>query len=242
MGKKLIEVSVELVESGLVESLQDCGAAGLASSLSEMARECGIDLRLDQVPLREEEMEPWEVMISESQERMVAVVRPQMLAAVQALCDRWELHHAVVGEVTDTGLLRALWQDEVVGEIPARLLTDECPRYRVEPTPREEPSHSLLQESRRSPHPQASWSCSARRTSAAAPRSTSAMTTSSARARCGGPGSMRPCCGCGRATAAWLSRSTAPAAWAGSTRGRAGGSPCSRRRATSPAPAPSRSG
>ena len=74
-GKKLIEVSVELVESGLVESLQDCGAAGLASSLSEMARDCGIDLRLDRVPLREEGMEPWEVMISESQERMVAVVR-----------------------------------------------------------------------------------------------------------------------------------------------------------------------
>ena len=94
-GKKLIEVSVELVESGLVESLQDCGAAGLASSLSEMARDCGIDLRLDRVPLREEGMEPWEVMISESQERMVAVVRPQMLAAAQALCDRWELHHAV---------------------------------------------------------------------------------------------------------------------------------------------------
>ena len=142
-GKKLIEVSVELVESGLVESLQDCGAAGLASSLSEMARDCGIDLHLDRVPLREEGMEPWEVMISESQERMVAVVRPQMLAAAQALCDRWELHHAVVGEVTDTGLLRAFWEDEVVGEIPARLLTDECPRYRVEPAPRE-PSNSLL--------------------------------------------------------------------------------------------------
>jgi phosphoribosylformylglycinamidine synthase II len=136
-GKKLIEVSVELVESGLVESLQDCGAAGLASSLSEMARECGIDLRLDEVPMREEGMEPWEVMISESQERMVAVVRPQMLDAVLAVCERWELHHAVVGEVTDTGLLRALWEDEVVGEIPARLLTDECPRYRVEPAPRQ---------------------------------------------------------------------------------------------------------
>jgi phosphoribosylformylglycinamidine synthase len=139
-GKKLIEVSIELVESGLVESLQDCGAAGLASSLSEMARECGIDLRLDAVPLREEGMEPWEVMISESQERMVAVVRPQMLDAVLAVCERWELHHAVIGTVTDTGLLRALWQDEVVGEIPARLLTDECPRYRVEPSPREAPS------------------------------------------------------------------------------------------------------
>src|SRR4029453_10344903 len=78
-GKKLIDVSVELVESGLVESLQDCGAAGLASSLSGMARDCGIDRRLDQVPQREDAMEPWEVMISESQERMVAVVRPQML-------------------------------------------------------------------------------------------------------------------------------------------------------------------
>jgi phosphoribosylformylglycinamidine synthase II len=147
-GKKLIEVSVELVESGLVESLQDCGAAGLASSLAEMARDCGIDLRLERVPLREEGMEPWEVMISESQERMVAVVRPQMLAAAQALCDRWELHHAVVGEVTDTGLLRAFWDDEVVGEIPARLLTDECPRYRVEPAPRPQanvqPTNGLL--------------------------------------------------------------------------------------------------
>jgi phosphoribosylformylglycinamidine synthase len=138
-GKKLIEVSVELVESGLVESLQDCGAAGLASSLSEMARDCGIDLRLDAVPLREEGMEPWEVMISESQERMVAVVRPQMLDAVLAVCERWELHHAVVGEVTGTGLLRALWEEEVVGEVPARFLTDECPRYRVEATPRPEP-------------------------------------------------------------------------------------------------------
>ena len=90
-------------------------------------------------------MEPWEVMISESQERMVAVVRPEMLDAVLAVCDRWELHRAVVGEVTDTGLLRALWEDEVVGEIPARLLTDECPRYRVEPVPREAASDTVSQ-------------------------------------------------------------------------------------------------
>ncbi len=68
-GKKLSEVSVELVERGLVQSLQDCGAAGLASSLSEMAADHGIDVHLDRVPLREQGMEPWEVMISESQER-----------------------------------------------------------------------------------------------------------------------------------------------------------------------------
>jgi len=135
-GKKLIEVSVELVDSGLVESLQDCGAAGLASSLSEMARDTGIDLHLNRVPLREEGMEPWEVMISESQERMVAVVRPHMLEAVEALCERWELAHAVIGEVTDSGLLRTLWADELLGEIPARFLTDECPRYIVERRPR----------------------------------------------------------------------------------------------------------
>jgi phosphoribosylformylglycinamidine synthase II len=133
MGKKLIEVSVELVESGLVESLQDCGAAGLASSLSEMAGDgVGIDVHLDRVPLREESMEPWEIMISESQERMVAVVRPQMLDAVAKVCARWELACTPIGEVTESGELRALHGGDVVGAIPARLLTDECPRYEVE--------------------------------------------------------------------------------------------------------------
>jgi phosphoribosylformylglycinamidine synthase II len=132
-GKKLIEVSVELVEGGLVESLQDCGAAGLASSLSEMASDrCGIDVHLDRVPLREDGMEPWEIMISESQERMVAVVRPQMLEAVRAVCSQGELPCTAIGTVTDHGELRALWADEVVGSIPASRLTDECPRYEVE--------------------------------------------------------------------------------------------------------------
>src|SRR5207244_1676360 len=111
-GKKLIESSLELVERGLVESLQDCGAAGLASSLAEMAGEGGgIDVQLDNVPLREEEMEPWEIMISESQERMVAVVRPEKLAAVEEVCARWELDHAPIGEVTETGELRAYFAD-----------------------------------------------------------------------------------------------------------------------------------
>jgi phosphoribosylformylglycinamidine synthase subunit PurL len=131
-GKKLIEASVELVSAGLVESLQDCGAAGIASSLSEMAANLGIDVHLDRVPLREEGMEPWEVMISESQERMVAIVRPQMLEAVESVLDRWELEHAVIGEVTSSGALRAFWEDAIVGEIPARFLTDECPRYDIE--------------------------------------------------------------------------------------------------------------
>jgi phosphoribosylformylglycinamidine synthase II len=142
-GKKLIESSLELVERGLVESLQDCGAAGLASSLAEMARgDGGIDLQLDRVPLREEEMEPWEIMISESQERMVAVVRPEQLAAVEEVCRRWELDHAAIGEVTDTGELRAYFDGDLVGAIQATYLTDEAPRYEVSrrPRPAAEPS------------------------------------------------------------------------------------------------------
>ena len=135
-GKKLIESSIELVERGLVESLQDCGAAGLASSLAEMARDgAGVDVDLDRVPLREEEMEAWEIIVSESQERMVAVVRPERLEDVLSVCRRWELAHATIGEVTDTGELRCFHDGELVGAIPASLLTDECPRYRVEVQP-----------------------------------------------------------------------------------------------------------
>jgi phosphoribosylformylglycinamidine synthase len=131
-GNKLIEVSVELVERGLVESLQDCGAAGLASALSEMARDgAGVDVHLDRVPLREPDLEPWEIMISESQERMVACVAPGKLADVVEVLARWELAFAEIGIVTHGGLLRVFHGDDVAGEIPAALLTDECPRYEV---------------------------------------------------------------------------------------------------------------
>jgi phosphoribosylformylglycinamidine synthase II len=134
-GKRLIEVSVELVERGLVESLQDCGAAGLASALAEMARDgAGVDVYLDRVPLREA-LEAWEIMISESQERMVAVVREGFLEAVEEVCARWELRCTPIGIVTDTGELRAYFGDEVLGEIPAAYLTEEAPRYRVEVSP-----------------------------------------------------------------------------------------------------------
>ena len=139
-GKKLIEASMELVQSGLVESLQDCGAAGLASALAEMAGSYGIDVYLDRVPLREDAMEPWEVMVSESQERMVALVRPAMIEPAERVLDRWELHHARIGEVTASGDLRALWEDEVVGSVPAQFLTEECPRYDLVREPRPAPT------------------------------------------------------------------------------------------------------
>src|SRR5262249_35067754 len=128
-GKALVEVSLELVERDLVLSLQDCGAAGLASSLAEMAREVGVDVHLDRVPLREPDLEPWEIMISESQERMVAVVAPERLDDARAVCERWELPCTVIGEVTDRGELRAFASGELVGAIPARFLTEETPRY-----------------------------------------------------------------------------------------------------------------
>jgi phosphoribosylformylglycinamidine synthase II len=137
-GKKLIEASLELVEHGLVESLQDCGAAGLASSLAEMAGRggAGIDVHLDRVPLREPDLEPVEIVVSESQERMVAVVAPERLAAVEAVCARWELHCAEIGVVTESGLLRAFHDEDEVGAVPVVHLTEEAPRYRVRPVPR----------------------------------------------------------------------------------------------------------
>ena len=140
-GKALIEVSLDLVEQDLVVGLQDCGAAGLASSLAEMAANgAGVDVHLDRVPLREPGLEPWEIMISESQERMVAVVEPGRVDEVRAVCERWELPCTVIGEVTDHGELRCYFENETVGAIPAGLLTDETPRYDVEQTPRATPS------------------------------------------------------------------------------------------------------
>src|SRR5207248_3156299 len=140
-GEELIESSLELVEGRLVASLQDCGAAGLASSLAEMARDgAGVDVHLDRVPLREADLEPWEIMISESQERMVAAVAPDRLAEVAEVLDRWELAWAEIGVVTETGALRALHDGEIVGAIPAAFLTDGCPRYEVGQTPLRRPN------------------------------------------------------------------------------------------------------
>jgi phosphoribosylformylglycinamidine (FGAM) synthase-like enzyme len=122
-----------------VASLQDCGAAGLASALAEMARDgLGIDVQLERVPLREE-LEPWEIMISESQERMVAALPAERLQAAEEVCVRWELARAVVGEVTGTGELRCYHGDDELAAIPAALLTEEAPRYNVAQAPQTPP-------------------------------------------------------------------------------------------------------
>lgn len=137
--KKLLECCLELLRSGRLVSLQDLGAAGITSSASEMAAKggVGIDLHVDRVPLREPDMEPWEIMISESQERMLAIVRPEMWQAVQEACSRWDLDATVVGTVTDTGRLRVFFHGELVGDMQARALA-EAPTYVVE---QERPGH-----------------------------------------------------------------------------------------------------
>src|SRR5207244_4469391 len=132
---KLIECSLELLERGLLVSLQDLGAAGLTSGASEMASKgaVGIDIDVSRVPLREADMEPFEIMVSESQERMLCVCEPADVDDVLAVTDKWEVHGTVIGEVTDLGLMRILDGDEVVGEAPVAALVDDCPLYDLEP-------------------------------------------------------------------------------------------------------------
>ncbi len=133
--KKLMECSLELLERGLLVSLQDLGAAGLTSSAAEMASkgEVGIDVDVAKVPLREAGMEPFEIMVSESQERMLCVVEPCDVDAVMELCEKWEVGGAAIGTVTDTGRMRVFDGGELVGDMPVRALVDECPLYDLEP-------------------------------------------------------------------------------------------------------------
>ena len=135
MEKRLIETSLELVRDDVLVGLQDLGAAGLASSASEMASRgpVGVKLDLAKVPLREADMEAFEIMISESQERMLACVEPSRLAEVQALCARWELECSVIGEVVEGDHLICTMGDTVVGDIPVAALVDDCPRYTLDP-------------------------------------------------------------------------------------------------------------
>jgi phosphoribosylformylglycinamidine synthase II len=132
---KVLECCLELLEKGLLVSLQDLGAAGLTSSAGEMASAggVGIDLDVALVPLREADMEPFEIMVSESQERMLAVVEPDKVAAVLAVCEKWQTGSGEIGVVTDTGQIRILRNGDVVGEMPVEALVDGCPLYDLEP-------------------------------------------------------------------------------------------------------------
>ena len=142
--KKLLECSLELLEHGLLVALQDLGAAGLTSSSSEMASKGGVGMDLDValVPLREADMEPFEIMVSESQERMLAVVAPDRVDAVLAVCAKWEVHGTAIGTVTEGGRFRVLRGGEVVGDMPVAALVDDCPLYDLEPVKPDAPIYA----------------------------------------------------------------------------------------------------
>ncbi len=132
---KVLECCLELLGKGLLVSLQDLGAAGLTSSAGEMASAggVGIDLDVALVPLREADMEPFEIMVSESQERMLAVVEPSKVPEVLAVCEKWQTGSAEIGVVTDSGHVRVLRGGEVVGDMPVEALVDGCPLYDLDP-------------------------------------------------------------------------------------------------------------
>ncbi|SDW70479.1 phosphoribosylformylglycinamidine synthase subunit PurL [Paenibacillus sp. CF384] len=140
MEKLVMEATLELIDSGIVVGIQDMGAAGLTCSSAEMASKAGngLELYLDEVPQREEGMTPYEMMLSESQERMLFVVEPQHEAQAQEIFDRWGIICVKVGKVTDDGRLRLFHQGEEVANMPVTALVDECPMY---DKPSQEPAY-----------------------------------------------------------------------------------------------------
>ena len=129
--KLLIEACLELMATDAIVAIQDMGAAGLTSSSVEMATngKAGIILSMDAVPCREEGMTPYEMMLSESQERMLMVLKPGKEAMAEAIFRKWELDFAVIGEVTDTGHMVLTWQGETVCDIPLGPLAEDAPLY-----------------------------------------------------------------------------------------------------------------
>jgi len=131
--KRLIEGCLELLDEGLVIGIQDLGGAGLACAASETASRGGVgmDFNISAVPQRESGMEPFEIMTSESQERMLAIVTPENLEQVFSICRKWEIKSSVVGKVTSSGALRIVddFGGEVLGEVPASSLHEDAPLY-----------------------------------------------------------------------------------------------------------------
>lgn len=129
--KLLIEACLELMATDAIVAIQDMGAAGLTSSSVEMATngKAGIRLDMDKVPCREEGMTPYEMMLSESQERMLMVLKPGKEPMAEAIFKKWELDFAIIGEVTDTRHMVLEWQGEVVCDIPLGPLAADAPEY-----------------------------------------------------------------------------------------------------------------
>ncbi len=145
--KLLIEACLELMATDVIVAIQDMGAAGLTSSSVEMASKggVGIELVMDDVPQRETGMTPYEMMLSESQERMLMVLKPGREGEAEAIFRKWELDFAIIGHVTDTERMVLKWQGEVVCDIPLGPLADEAPLYDRPhvPTPKPTPLENV---------------------------------------------------------------------------------------------------
>ena len=129
--KLLLEASLELISSRLIVAIQDMGAAGLTSSSAEMAARGGVGVEIDTalVPTREEGMTPYEILLSESQERMLVVAEPERIPQIQAVCAKWELSATAIGQVTDDGIFRVRHDGRTVVAIPGQRLLEDCPVY-----------------------------------------------------------------------------------------------------------------
>jgi len=144
MEKLLLEATLELIRGKHLVGIQDMGAAGLTCSTSEMAARAGtgIEIELDKVPQRESEMVPYEIMLSESQERMLLVAKPGHEAAVARILKKWHLHVADIGRVTNDGLVRVKHHGKIVAEIPAGALADtKFPGYPTNHRPARKPAY-----------------------------------------------------------------------------------------------------
>ena len=132
MEKLLMEACLEAVRKKLVMGMQDLGGAGLTCAVTEMASRggAGMEINLDRVPCREEAMNAYEIMLSESQERMLLAVKDQNLEPLQEIFERWELPYAVIGRVTDDGMVRAWHQGEIVISVPAASVAEGAPAYK----------------------------------------------------------------------------------------------------------------
>src|SRR4029077_9824483 len=129
--KLLIEACLEAGKTGAIVAIQDMGAAGLTSSSSEMPSHggLGIELDLDKVPLREAGLTPYEILLSESQERMLIVAECGREAELQAVFEKWDLHAVVIGHVTDDHRWRMRWHEQVVADLPVASLAADAPLY-----------------------------------------------------------------------------------------------------------------
>src|SRR5216117_2990631 len=133
LEKLLLEATLELVEADAIEAVQDLGAAGLTCAVSEVAAKSGVGMRIDValVPRRARDMTPYEVMLSESQERMLVVARPGRERDVERIFKKWELHGSRIGEVTAEPLLQIFDADNLVASSPPRSLADDAPEYDI---------------------------------------------------------------------------------------------------------------